>query len=369
LFSGARDNEIKLWDVTTGTELRSIKGHRGDINAMTFLDESERKLLTGCNDSFMRVWALAEYGGDDASVAAAARARADEMTHIGQAAPDVAAADASEAAAKAAALADVAVGGDVLSAEQTAAALAGGFAIGNAAGDRVVAQYAAHSYDIAHMAHHAGRRLAATSTTPSEVRIYDIGKPTAPTLLHEFAGHGEFVSDVLVVTPDVALSASHDYHIGLYNLVDFTRLAHFNFEGSVERLALTPDRKNVIAGGNHYDIKMYNIDATAADGVRYAEVARFVGHAGKVEALAVSPNGEWLVSGGHDFDIRYQSLPIDRAHLIQQQQQTILLHRLWPISSKKVNKSDELTIVSCYPPPPFVSTLTHFVVDQISFNH
>ena len=36
LFSGARDNEIKLWDVTTGIELRSIKGHRGGMKSIYF---------------------------------------------------------------------------------------------------------------------------------------------------------------------------------------------------------------------------------------------------------------------------------------------------------------------------------------------
>lgn len=67
LFSGARDNEIKLWDIDAGVELRSIKGHRGDINNMVLLDSDESLMLTACTDSFVRVWQLADYGAHDAA--------------------------------------------------------------------------------------------------------------------------------------------------------------------------------------------------------------------------------------------------------------------------------------------------------------
>lgn len=182
-----------------------------------------------------------------------------------------------------------------LSAEATAAAVAGGMAIGNAAGDRVIEQHSCHSFDTMYMAYHGGQQLLVTSSSPNEVRIWDARKPGTPVMLHEFAGHKDAITDLLYASPDIVLSASLDYHVSVYELTHFRRLATFDFEGSVECMAVTPDRKNVLAGGNHYDIKMYNIDTNADPAVAFKEVARFIGHAGKVEALAVSPNGEWYV--------------------------------------------------------------------------
>src|SRR5437763_595449 len=40
LASGSRDNTIKLWDVATGRELRTLKGHSNSDNSVGFTVES-----------------------------------------------------------------------------------------------------------------------------------------------------------------------------------------------------------------------------------------------------------------------------------------------------------------------------------------
>ena len=46
LVSGSRDNTIKLWDVTTGQELRALKGHAGRVNSVA-LSPDGKILLSG----------------------------------------------------------------------------------------------------------------------------------------------------------------------------------------------------------------------------------------------------------------------------------------------------------------------------------
>ncbi len=49
---------IKVWDVQTGTELRSLEGHKNFVNALAFSRDG-RMLASGCYDSTIKLWDLA----------------------------------------------------------------------------------------------------------------------------------------------------------------------------------------------------------------------------------------------------------------------------------------------------------------------
>ncbi len=55
LASGGADNSIKIWDVTTGRELRSLPGHTGWVNALA-VSRDGRWLASGSNDRSVRIW-------------------------------------------------------------------------------------------------------------------------------------------------------------------------------------------------------------------------------------------------------------------------------------------------------------------------
>jgi len=55
LASGSVDNTIKLWDVVTGTELRSLRGHTDDINSVAFTPDG--RMLASCSsDGTIKLW-------------------------------------------------------------------------------------------------------------------------------------------------------------------------------------------------------------------------------------------------------------------------------------------------------------------------
>nr|POF07032.1 putative e3 ubiquitin ligase complex scf subunit sconb [Quercus suber] len=53
LISGSYDTTIKVWDVNTGDELRTLKGHTSGIRCLQFDDT---KLMTGSLDHTLRLW-------------------------------------------------------------------------------------------------------------------------------------------------------------------------------------------------------------------------------------------------------------------------------------------------------------------------
>jgi len=55
LLSGARDNEIRVWDVASGKLIRTSTGHKGDIHQLLLLNQ-ERLMLSASQDSTVRLW-------------------------------------------------------------------------------------------------------------------------------------------------------------------------------------------------------------------------------------------------------------------------------------------------------------------------
>jgi WD40 repeat protein len=55
IVSAARDNLVKLWDTTTGQELRTFRGHAGEVNAIIFSNKPDI-YISGGSDGSMRFW-------------------------------------------------------------------------------------------------------------------------------------------------------------------------------------------------------------------------------------------------------------------------------------------------------------------------
>ncbi|MGC3947461.1 MAG: hypothetical protein QM762_23590 [Chryseolinea sp.] len=59
LVTGSRDKSAKLWEYSTGREVRSFLGHEATVRAAAFTPDG-KFLLTGSNDNTVRLWNIAD---------------------------------------------------------------------------------------------------------------------------------------------------------------------------------------------------------------------------------------------------------------------------------------------------------------------
>jgi WD40 repeat protein len=57
LASGSNDNTIKLYDLNTVTELKTLKGHTNWVNSVAFSPDS-KILASGSKDHTVKIWKL-----------------------------------------------------------------------------------------------------------------------------------------------------------------------------------------------------------------------------------------------------------------------------------------------------------------------
>src|SRR5690606_29477491 len=68
-LSGSDDNTLKLWDIETGREIRTFKGHASLVLSVAISSDG-RRALSGSYDHTLKLWdietgkMLAEFSGD-----------------------------------------------------------------------------------------------------------------------------------------------------------------------------------------------------------------------------------------------------------------------------------------------------------------
>jgi WD40 repeat protein len=62
LASGSYDKTIKLWDVATGSLVRTLSGHTDDVYSVAFSPDG-RLLASGSGDETIRLWDISDLVG------------------------------------------------------------------------------------------------------------------------------------------------------------------------------------------------------------------------------------------------------------------------------------------------------------------
>ena len=59
LASGSRDRTIKLWNLATGAEIRTLTGHENNVTSVTFSPDG-KALVSGSEDHTMKIWRVSD---------------------------------------------------------------------------------------------------------------------------------------------------------------------------------------------------------------------------------------------------------------------------------------------------------------------
>jgi WD40 repeat protein len=226
LVSGSADKTIKVWNLSTGQEVRTLKGHSNPVNSL-IISSDWQTLLSGSADKTIKVWNL--------------------------------------------------------STGQEIRTLTGNFSYVNTL---------AISPD--------GQTLASGSAD----KIIKIWNLSTGEEIRTLKGHDSYVN-TLAISPDgqTLLSGSADKTIKVWNLSTGQEIRTLRGHDSwVKSLAISPDGQTLVSGSADNTIKIWNVSTGQ-------EIRTLTGHSNHVNSLAISPDGQTIASGSGDNTIKIWRIP------------------------------------------------------------
>jgi glutamine cyclotransferase len=264
--SGGLDDTVRVWDLTTGKELKTIKGHTKQVWNVGF-HPNGRQVFSSSWDATVRLWDIKT--GEEVK----------RFTH------------------------PIDVNG--LAVSRDGKYLLTGcddqqMRLWEAGTGQEVRKYGGPTRFVYGVAFSNDGRHVACGSVDQSARVYDLA---TGQLVKTFSGHNNSVTAV-AFSPDgrhlfsCGDSAAHQWDIATGKEVR-------RFEGSagfVSGLALTPDGKRLLTGGDDKVLRLWDVSSGK-------EVHRFEGHTDSVVWVAISPDGRHALSGGIDRVVRLWGLP------------------------------------------------------------
>jgi WD40 repeat protein/serine/threonine protein kinase len=274
LASGSVDNTVKVWDLTTGKEVHTLRGHTEPILNVLFTPDG-RRLISAGRDRVVYVWDLGEADRNDLvprwklsefSTSPWCIALSPDGTRL-------------------------AVGGPTADGNVRVYDLATGRVLHTLMGDVRVISLAFSSPD--------GRRLASAGHD----RIIRLWDTTTGQEVLNLRGHLDQVGRVLFSPDGQRLaSASADGTVRVWDASPFdpngapgTRTLGGD-DGEFFGVAFSPDGRLLASASADRSVKLWDVQT--------GQAVTFPGHTGAVLCVAFSPDGRRLLSGSMDRTVR-----------------------------------------------------------------
>jgi serine/threonine protein kinase len=266
--SSSLDDTIKIWNLTTGEELQTLKGHSRGVNTIAISPDG-KVLVSGSDDYSVKIWnfqtgaLLGTLNGHTRDVNAAAIS------------PD-------------------------------------GKFFASAAEDRTIRLWSMNSGALLSTLTGVAGMIKAIAISPDGRLLASGGLDNKTKLwslktgeqLHTLIGHLNSVNTV-AFSPDgqVIVTGSKDKTIRLWNTRTGELLRTWmDHSRDVNAIAITPNGKTLVSGSSDTTIKLWDM---ASGKVLYT----WTDHSDTVNAIAISPDGKLLVSGSSDKTVRIWQLP------------------------------------------------------------
>ncbi len=261
LASGSDDKTIKLWNLTTGQQLRTLKGHSASVRSVAISPDGET-LASGSADNSIKLWSLAT--GQEIRTL---------NRHLNSVWSVVISPDG-----------ETLVSG---SRDNT-------IKLGSVATGQQICTLNGHSTDVKSVVISSDGRTLASGSHDDTIKLWNLAtKQQICTLRH-------YGLKSVAISPDgeTLASGSADNSIKLWNLATGqeirTLYGHLSWVWSV---AISPDGMTLASGSGDTTIKLWNL-ATGQ------ESRTLHGHSHSVQSVAFSPDGTTLASGSTDKTIK-----------------------------------------------------------------
>ena len=262
--SASCDRTLKVWDVASGRELRTLAGHTGEVSAVALTPDG-RLAVSASWDDTLKVWDVAS-GRELRTLAG----HTDWVSAVALT-PDWPAGRLR---------------------------LEGPHAQGLGRGERAGAAHPGRPYQLGRTPWRS-RRMAGWPSPPSgddTLKVWDVASGRE---LRTLAGHTREVNAV-ALTPDgrLAVSASWDDTLKVWDVASGRELRTLAGHSSgVTAVALTPDGRLAVSASGDQTLKVWDV----ASG---RELRTLSGHSGLVDAVALTPDGRLAVSASGDHTLK-----------------------------------------------------------------
>lgn len=265
--SGGEDHLVRLWDVRSGTEIKSFSGHGGAVLCVAISDDA-KNALSGGDDKTLRLWDL----------------QTGELLHKFDSPSGM--------------VNCVAFSPDQLT------ALCGGedgtLTLWDLHSGQNLRTFSGPKQNVLSVAFSSDGSRALSGGADKILRLWDV---KTGNQIREFAGHTSWISSV-AFSPDgkQAVSGSDDQTIRVWNVETGNELATLRgHTRRVSSVAFSPDGTRIVSTSDDGTIKWWDVKSAS-------EIRTLHGHNGRVLAGALLPDGHIALSGGDDKTLRLWNL-------------------------------------------------------------
>lgn len=272
VVSGSEDNTLKLWNVATGKELRTLSGHSSVVSSVAFSPDG-KTVLSGSRDNTLKLWDVVT-GKELRSF----RGHINEITSVAYSPNGKTVLSGS--AGRLLKLWDVTTGKELRS-------------------------FYGHTNAVTSVTYAPDGKTVLSGSWDSSLRLWDVqsGKE-----LRSFRGHKNSVESV-AYAPDgkTVLSGSVDGTLKLWDVETGAELHSFSGHSGrvyswVNSVAYSPDGRMVLSGSADETLKLWDI-ATGKE-LRTLFVKHPPWVSMNVTSVAYSPDGRTVLSGSEDKTLR-----------------------------------------------------------------
>jgi WD40 repeat protein len=257
-LSGSWDNSLKLWDINSGQQIRSFKGHSDNVNAVAF-SPNGKLALSGSMDDTLKLWEV-NSGREIRSF----KEHSDDVNAVAFSPDGKLALSGSSNTLK---LWEVNSG-------------------------REIRSFKGHSLYVYVVAFSPDGKLALSGSIDNTLKLWKVNSGQE---IRSFKGYSGSVNSV-AFSPDgkLVLSGSLDNTLKLWEVNSGREIRYFKGHSRhVNAVAFSPDGKLALSGSMDDTLKLWEVNSGR-------EIRHFKGHSSSVNSVAFSPDGKLALSGSRD---------------------------------------------------------------------